>query len=64
MTIETLADGVRVTETSANPEVVTLIQAHARKIDAFIARGPEAVHEPTALPPGYRGAAAAGGGGR
>ena len=52
--IETLEDGVRVTETSDNPQVVALIRAHARKVDQFIARGPEAVHEATPLPEGYR----------
>lgn len=54
MVVETLEDGVRVTETSANPEVVKLIQAHARKVDEFVARGPAAAHEPTPLPSNYR----------
>lgn len=51
--VEKLADGVRVTETSDNPRVVELIRAHARKVDEFIRRGPEAVHEPTEVPTGY-----------
>ena len=55
MVIETLEDGVRVTETSTNPEVVKLIRAHARKVNEFVAQGPEAVHQPTALPDDYRG---------
>jgi len=50
MVIEPLADGMRVIETSENPEVVKLIQAHARKVSDFLARGPEAAHEPTPLP--------------
>ena len=53
MVIETLGDGVKVTETSTNPEVVKLIRAHARKVDEFVARGPAAAHEPTALPEDY-----------
>jgi hypothetical protein len=53
MEIEELEDGVRVTETSKDPEVVSLIQAHARKVTEFLERGPAAVHEETALPAGY-----------
>jgi hypothetical protein len=55
MVVETLPDGVRVVETSNNPEVVKLIRAHARKVSEFVARGPAAVHEATPLPDGYRG---------
>ncbi|MDH3744869.1 MAG: hypothetical protein OES47_07195 [Acidobacteriota bacterium] len=54
MVVDTLDDGVRVTETSANPEVVKLIRAHARKVNEFVAKGPAAVHEPTSLPDDYR----------
>ncbi len=54
MVVEPIEDGVRVTETSENPSVVKLIQAHAYKVNDFIARGPEAVHEPTPLPQGYK----------
>jgi hypothetical protein len=53
MVVEMLDDGVRVTETSDDPEVAKLIQAHARKVDEFVARGPEAAHEATPLPAGY-----------
>ena len=53
MTVETVAGGVRVTETSENPEVAKLIKAHARKVGEFVARGPAAVHESTPLPDGY-----------
>lgn len=53
MSIEFIEGGVRVTETSDNPEVVKLIQAHARKVNDFLARGPAAVHDETPLPAGY-----------
>jgi hypothetical protein len=51
--IEQLEDGMRVTETSDDPAVVQLIQAHARKVNEFVERGPAAVHEETPLPAGY-----------
>ena len=54
MTIEELPDGVRVTETSENPAVAELIRAHAAKVNDFLARGHDAVHEATPLPEGYR----------
>jgi hypothetical protein len=54
MVVETLEDGVRVIETSENPEVVKLIRAHARKVSEFVARGPAAVHESTPLPADYQ----------
>ncbi len=47
---ELLEDGVRVTETSDDPYVVKLIQAHAQKVNEFVARGMDAMHEPTAVP--------------
>ncbi len=47
---ELLDDGVRVRETSADPYVVKLIQAHAAKVDEFVERGRAAMHEPTAVP--------------
>lgn len=53
MQIEELDDGVRVTETSTNPEVTKLIRAHAAKVNDFLARGHAAVHEATPLPDGY-----------
>ena len=53
MLVEPIEGGVRVTETSDNPEVVKLIQAHAVKVNEFLARGPAAVHEETPLPEGY-----------
>jgi len=53
--IEEIEDGVRVTETSEDEEVVKLIRAHARKIDQFLARGQEACREETPLPDDYVG---------
>ena len=51
--VEAVEGGVRVTETSDNPEVAKLIKAHAYKVNEFVARGPAAVHESTPLPDGY-----------
>ena len=56
MQIEDLEDGMRVTETSDDPEVVKLIQAHARKVTEFVERGPAAAHEETPLPADYAAA--------
>ena len=53
MELEELEDGMKVTETSDDPEVVALIRAHARKVTEFIERGPAAVHEETPLPAAY-----------
>ncbi|MDC0742836.1 hypothetical protein [Polyangium mundeleinium] len=39
MTIETTPRGVRVVETSTDPQVVALIQAHADVVTAFLERG-------------------------
>ena len=54
--IEQLEDGMRVIETSDDPEVVKLIQAHARKVTEFVERGPTAAHEQTPLPADYAAA--------
>lgn len=54
MQVEAIPGGVRVTETSENPEVAKLIKAHAQKVNEFLARGPAAVHESTPLPSDYR----------
>ena len=51
--IDDLEDGVEVTETSSEAEVARLIQAHARKVDEFVARGRAAYREETPLPEGY-----------
>lgn len=40
--------GIEVIETSKNPEVVPLIRAHARKVDAFVAEGHAAARPPWA----------------
>ena len=50
METELLEDGIRVTETSEDPYVAKLIQAHARKVNEFVERGMEAMHEPTPVP--------------
>ena len=47
---EDLDDGIRVRETSSNPEVVALIRAHAAKVNELVARGRAAMHEATPLP--------------
>ena len=43
--IETTEDGVRVTQTSTDPEVVTALQTHAAEVSDMAARGMQAVHE-------------------
>ena len=48
---ERIENGVVVTETSEDPWVAELIRAHAQKVNDFLARGPEAVHEATEVPP-------------
>jgi hypothetical protein len=48
--------GVRVTETSADPQVQRLIRQHAhRAVSEFVAAGMRRAMEPTPLPPGYPG---------
>lgn len=44
-------DGVRVRETSADPWVVKLIQAHAEVVDRCLAVGPDELTRPHPLPP-------------
>lgn len=48
--IDETAQGVRVTETSADPWVVQLIQAHAAVVDGFLARGLAEVHRDHPVP--------------
>jgi hypothetical protein len=56
MQIENLPAGVRVTETSSDPQVVLLIRQHARRaVSEFVADGMTRAMRPTALPPRYRG---------
>lgn len=53
MRVEEVEGGVAVTETSTDPAVAALIQAHAAKVDDFVARGPAAYRESTPLPDDY-----------
>lgn len=48
---ETTARGVRVIETSADPYVAKLIQAHAEVVSAFLANGFEEMHKDHQVPP-------------
>ena len=50
LSVERTGHGVRVRETSADPQVVALIQAHAGAVDGFVARGFDAVHEAHPVP--------------
>ena len=50
MTIEPTAKGVRVVETSTDPQVVALIQAHADVVSAFVERGHEEVRKTHPVP--------------
>jgi hypothetical protein len=53
MEFKNLDNGIQVTSTSEDPEVVKLIRAHARKVSEFVARGRAAMHESTPLPKDY-----------
>ncbi len=52
MHIELLDDGVAVFETSESPYVVSLIQAHADAVDAFVEKGFEAAEKTSPMPAG------------
>jgi hypothetical protein len=55
MEVADVPGGVRVTETSDDPQVTLLIRQHAtRGVDEFVARGWDRAHQPTTLPAGYR----------
>jgi len=55
ITVEPLPDGVRVTETAAEPQVTMLIRQHARAaVSQFVADGMARAMRPTPLPDGYR----------
>ena len=55
LTIEDLPNGLRVTETSDDPQVVLLIRQHAhRGVSEFVERGFDRAHEETPLPEGYQ----------
>jgi hypothetical protein len=51
--IDEVAGGVRVTETTEDPQVVPLIRQHAQAVSEFVARGWDRAHEATPLPEGY-----------
>jgi len=51
MTVTDTDHGVRVVETSADPYVAALIQAHAEVVSGFIANGHDEVHRNHELPP-------------
>lgn len=50
MNVERTEKGVKVTETSKNPQVVPLIQAHARVVSGFVQRGFDEAHESHEVP--------------
>ena len=55
MEIDDIPGGVRVTETSDDPQVVLLIRQHAeRAVSEFVADGMQRAMRPTPLPAGYR----------
>ncbi|MFM1822470.1 MAG: hypothetical protein RI967_736 [Planctomycetota bacterium] len=56
MTYEETASGVRVREVSSDPAVARLIQAHARVVDGFVARGGAESREAHPVPAGAAGA--------
>jgi hypothetical protein len=54
MQVEEITGGVKVTESSADPQVVLLIKQHAKAVSEFVNKGPERMHGRTALPSGYK----------
>lgn len=58
MTIDEVPGGVRVTETSDDPQVVLLIRQHARTVSEFAEQGFDRMPVPSTLPAGYRPAPA------
>ena len=55
MEVEATSGGVRVVETSEDPQVVLLIRQHARRaVSEFVADGMQRAMRPTPLPSGYR----------
>jgi hypothetical protein len=51
MRIEDTAQGARVTETSSDPWVAKLVQAHAEVVNGFLANGMAEMHRDHAVPP-------------
>lgn len=54
MHIEDVPGGVRVRQTSKDPQVVLLIRQHARVVSEFVKIGPEREHRPSPMPEGYQ----------
>lgn len=54
MEVELLPDGVRVRETSEDPNVELLIRTHGGVVSAFVARGAKAAAQASPLPEAYR----------
>lgn len=54
MQINNLPDGVETIETSEDPNVIKLIQAHGQVVNAFVAEGFEAARRVSPLPGDYR----------
>lgn len=55
MSVENTEKGVRVIETSDDPTVVALIQAHAAVVSKFVAHGFEEAHRNHPVPPATKG---------
>ncbi|MGV6813220.1 MAG: hypothetical protein ACWA47_13305 [Brevirhabdus sp.] len=53
MDLKLIPEGVEVIETSADPNVVKLIQAHGRGINGFVEQGGTAASQATPLPEDY-----------
>lgn len=53
MDVTLLPNGVRIVETSDDPNVVKLIQAHGAGINGFVEKGGAAASQATPLPPDY-----------
>lgn len=54
MELTLLPDGVLIEETSADPNVVTLIQAHGKIINLFVAHGGAQAQQQSPLPDAYQ----------
>lgn len=52
--IESLPDGVRVRETSEDPNVILLIRAHGAVVSAFVAGGAKVAAKESPLPEAYK----------
>jgi hypothetical protein len=55
--LRNVRDGALEDDTSANPQVVLLIRAHAKRVAEFVREGSAAARRPGSLPPGYRATA-------